>query len=63
MLTISAITQAPTPSIRDNDASSRAKFQTFLRKLFQLEGAEDLDFGIYRIFNYRRDVYLDTCTQ
>ena len=34
----------------------RRKFQDLLRELFQLESAKDLDFGIYRILNYRRDV-------
>lgn len=33
---------------------SLQKFQELLRKLFQFE-ASDLDFGIYRILNYRRD--------
>jgi len=32
----------------------REKFQELLRKLFQLDCA-DLDFGIYRIMNYKRD--------
>ena len=31
------------------------KLQTLLRKLFQFESA-DLDFGIYRIMNRKRDV-------
>ena len=35
--------------------SNRQKFQELLRKLFQFESA-DLDFGIYRIMNYKRDV-------
>jgi len=30
------------------------KFQDLLKKLFQFE-ASDLDFGIYRILNYKRD--------
>jgi len=33
---------------------SLQKFQNLLKKLFQFE-ASDLDFGIYRILNYRRD--------
>jgi adenine-specific DNA-methyltransferase len=32
----------------------RSKFQKLLRSLFQLENA-DLDFGIYRIMNFKRD--------
>lgn len=35
--------------------TSRAKFQDLLRELFQFDCA-DLDFGIYRIMNYKRDV-------
>jgi adenine-specific DNA-methyltransferase len=31
------------------------KFQQLLRELFQFDCA-DLDFGIYRIMNYKRDV-------
>jgi adenine-specific DNA-methyltransferase len=31
------------------------KFQSLLRELFQFDCA-DLDFGIYRIMNYKRDV-------
>ena len=34
---------------------SRTKFQELLRRLFQFESA-DLDFGIYRIMNYKRNV-------
>ena len=34
--------------------SSLAKFQTLLRELFQFDQA-DLDFGIYRIMNHKRD--------
>jgi adenine-specific DNA-methyltransferase len=30
------------------------KFQDLLKKLFQFE-ASDLDFGIYRVLNYKRD--------
>ena len=37
---------APSPSL--------AKFQTLLRDLFQFDAA-DLDFGIYRIMNHKRD--------
>jgi adenine-specific DNA-methyltransferase len=33
----------------------RDKFQGLLRELFQFDCA-DLDFGIYRIMNYKRDV-------
>ncbi len=36
-------------------ANPREKFQTLLRKLFQFDCAE-LDFGIYRIMNQKRDV-------
>ena len=35
--------------------SCREKFQELLRELFQFDCA-DLDFGIYRIMNYKRDV-------
>ncbi|MBW1783151.1 MAG: site-specific DNA-methyltransferase [Deltaproteobacteria bacterium] len=35
--------------------SARDKFQQLLRELFQFDCA-DLDFGIYRIINYKRDV-------
>ena len=39
-----------------NAASEKlAKFQSLLRKLFQFDCA-DLDFGIYRIMNHKRDV-------
>ncbi|MCL4830597.1 MAG: hypothetical protein KJZ95_24785, partial [Caldilinea sp.] len=34
---------------------SQAKFQQLLRELFQFDSA-DLDFGIYRIMNHKRDV-------
>lgn len=34
---------------------NRKKFQELLRRLFQFESA-DLDFGIYRILNYKRDI-------
>ena len=33
----------------------RQKFQELLKALFQFE-CSDLDFGIYRIMNYKRDV-------
>jgi adenine-specific DNA-methyltransferase len=33
----------------------REKFQELLRELFQFDCA-DLDFGIYRIMNYKREV-------
>ena len=36
-------------------ANPREKFQGLLRKLFQFDCAE-LDFGIYRIMNHKRDV-------
>ncbi len=35
--------------------ANQEKFQTLLRELFQFDCA-DLDFGIYRIMNYKRDV-------
>ncbi|MFC1846871.1 hypothetical protein ACFLYS_02285 [Chloroflexota bacterium] len=35
-------------------SSSREKLQQLLRELFQF-GSADLDFGIYRIMNFRRD--------
>ncbi|MCL0070345.1 hypothetical protein M1N44_01010 [Dehalococcoidia bacterium] len=38
------------------------KFQTLLRELFQFDCA-DLDFGIYRIMNYKRDVIEKFITQ
>lgn len=34
----------------------REKFQKLLRVLFQLDNSADLDFGIYRIMNHKRDV-------
>jgi len=34
---------------------NQVKFQSLLRELFQFECA-DLDFGIYRIMNYKRGV-------
>jgi len=34
--------------------SSREKLQQLLRELFQF-GSADLDFGIYRIMNFKRD--------
>jgi len=40
---------------RLNTTSHREKFQQLLRELFQFDCA-DLDFGIYRIMNYKRDV-------
>ena len=33
----------------------RERFQELLRQLFQFDSA-DLDFGIYRIMNFKRDV-------
>lgn len=41
---------------------SHEKFQTLLRELFQFDCA-DLDFGIYRIMNYKRDVIERFITQ
>jgi adenine-specific DNA-methyltransferase len=38
---------------QEKAASSLKKFQDLLRQLFQIEAA-DLDFGIYRILNYKR---------
>ena len=38
------------------------KFQTLLRELFQFDCA-DLDFGIYRIMNHKRDVIEEFITQ
>ncbi len=32
-----------------------AKFQDLLRELFQFDSS-DLDFGIYRVMNFKRDV-------
>ena len=40
-------------SSQQKAASSLKKFQDLLRQLFQIE-ATDLDFGIYRILNYKR---------
>ena len=37
-----------------NTLSSRDKFQQLLIELFQFDSA-DLDFGIYRIMNFKRD--------
>ena len=39
----------------NNGTSNIAKFQNLLRELFQFDCA-DLDFGIYRIMNHKRDV-------
>jgi hypothetical protein len=36
-------------------ATPREKFQQLLKKLFQFDSAE-LDFGIYRIMNHKREV-------
>jgi adenine-specific DNA-methyltransferase len=41
-------------SSQEEAASSLKKFQDLLRQLFQIEAA-DLDFGIYRILNYKRE--------
>ena len=38
------------------------KFQQLLRELFQFDCA-DLDFGIYRIMNYKRDIIERFITQ
>ena len=43
--------QPPTNTVESNIA----KFQNLLRELFQFDCA-DLDFGIYRIMNHKRDV-------
>jgi adenine-specific DNA-methyltransferase len=40
----------------------RNKFQHLLRELFQFDCA-DLDFGIYRIMNYKREVIERFITQ
>lgn len=37
------------------DLSAKEKFQALLRELFEFDCA-DLDFGIYRIMNYKRQV-------
>ena len=42
-------------STAENAASNLEKFQGLLRELFQFDSA-DLDFGIYRIMNHKRDV-------
>lgn len=42
--------------------SCREKFKELLRELFQFDCA-DLDFGIYRIMNYKRDVIEKFITQ
>ena len=47
---------------RLNMTSYREKFQQLLRELFQFDCA-DLDFGIYRIMNYKRDVIEKFITQ
>jgi adenine-specific DNA-methyltransferase len=39
--------------LQEKAASSLEKFQDLIRQLFQIEAA-DLDFGIYRILNYKR---------
>ena len=41
-------------SSQEEAAPSLKKFQDLLRQLFQIEAA-DLDFGIYRILNYKRE--------
>lgn len=38
----------------DNNMTSLQRFQNLLRVLFQFD-ASDLDFGIYRILNYKRE--------
>ncbi len=40
------------------DQTARRQFQTLLRELFQFDSA-DLDFGIYRIMNHKREVVDD----
>ena len=47
---------------RMNMTSCREKFKELLRELFQFDCA-DLDFGIYRIMNYKRDVIEKFITQ
>ena len=47
---------------RLNMTSYREKFQQLLRELFQFDCA-DLDFGIYRIMNHKRDVVEKFITQ
>jgi adenine-specific DNA-methyltransferase len=47
---------------RLNMTSHREKFQQLLRELFQFDCA-DLDFGIYRIMNHKRDVVEKFITQ
>ncbi|MFN3533753.1 MAG: hypothetical protein ACK41Q_14840, partial [Candidatus Brocadia sp.] len=42
--------------------SAQEKFQTLLRELFEFDCA-DLDFGIYRIMNYKRQVIERFITQ
>jgi len=41
--------------IKSSQSKSIQKFQSLLRELFQFDCA-DLDFGIYRIMNYKRQV-------
>ena len=41
--------------VKNNKDESLVKFQELLKTLFQFE-ASDLDFGIYRILNYKRDL-------
>lgn len=52
-----AVTQTQTSLLRVKPVpmTNREKFQTLLHDLFQFDCA-DLDFGIYRILNYKRDV-------
>jgi len=45
---------APEKYIKGEGMGNIQKFQDLLKKLFQFEGS-DLDFGIYRILNYKRD--------
>ena len=46
--------QTNATSSQQKAASSLEKFQDLIRQLFQIEAA-DLDFGIYRILNYKRE--------
>ena len=45
-----------------NSQTNLEKLQKLLREIFQFDSAE-LDFGIYRIMNYKRDVIEKFITQ
>ena len=45
----------PNPSVTEKPNAHVEKFQHLLRELFQFDST-DLDFGIYRIMNFKRDV-------